>query len=531
MRGLVGMAQVIGALQAGLGLVVTHAPGLVKAQSYLDEAIVTEEAMDKALDGSVIGQYPLPLCFGWLSKGPDGPRVVRLRLILVEAPWFKSPFSQHSCFPGGTFMGLLWGYAPDNQRKPLWEVRPAGQSWHLVHVRTPGRLPLRYSQPTAAHVMWPLHRGHFYDAWAQRPQFNIPDLVLNGHLLTEVSEESPDKLRPSVERPRHSEAALGPDSSDEAFFSQPESVAESLDSATSRSSAGRSQRRKGQARWQVGNRLPVLMEESTDLAYPSSDDAPESLLEAFFQLCQEYAAFVNEYLTHGRTEEAISRCPSVDELNQLPPEWPMGRIALRCYVGSNLFKQNLYRATLQRRLYHPRQRQAHDEDIRYALLTATAAVSGLISEFFQGIETSDLARLAPEWKLLSTADFWQKCLIAELASALRHSQTAGRARLDPARRTTSSLCSFLLVHHTGTDAKQGTLLLRDLKVYFPMAFYSQIVKNSTRLGFLGTYEDGQADAVELKVTAPKEDKPQNYSLMRINQGRANVLQFRVPVQP
>eukprot|EP00438_Fugacium_kawagutii_P012016 Skav225324 [mRNA] locus=scaffold891:259200:261839:- [translate_table: standard] len=509
-RANVGLSRAIGAT---IILSPVDMRGLIgiRAQSYLDENIVTEEAMDKALEGSVIGQYPIPLCLGWLSKGPDGPRVIRLHLILVEAPWFKSPFSQHPCFPGGAFMGLLWGYAQDNQRKPLWEVRPAGHSWHSVHVRAPGRVPLRYSQPTKAHVMWSLHRGHFYDAWAHRPQFNLPDILLHGHLLTGVSEESPNQLRPSVGRPRQTEAAQGLDSSDEAFSSHHESVAESLDSATSRSSTRPSQRRKGRAKWQVVNRLPVLMEESTDLAYPSSDDVSESVLESYFQLCQAYAAFVNDYLTAGRTAKAISRCPSVDDLSQLPPEWPMGRLAFRIYVGSNLFKQNLYRATLERRLYNPRQEQAHEDDIRYALFTATSAVSSLIAEFFQGIDTSELARLAPEWQLLSTAEFWQKCLIAELASALQHSQTAGRARLDPARRTTSSLCSFLLVHDTGTDAKQGILPMRDLKAYFPMAFYSQIVKNSTRLGLLGTYEGGRADVVDLKVTAPKEGKPQNYS--------------------
>lgn len=100
---------------------------------------------------------------------------LRLHLILVEARAFPAPV-----FPGDQFMGLSC-YALDNQRQPIFEVHPEpGQSgWHLAHVKRELDPPLQYRTPNQYHVIWPLHRGYFHDAWALHPQFGTEEICKN----------------------------------------------------------------------------------------------------------------------------------------------------------------------------------------------------------------------------------------------------------------------------------------------------------------------------------------------------------------
>ena len=158
MRGLIGLAQVLATLQTGLGLVVTNALGHVRDVNLLRHDVITESQMEAALHGDSIGEYPVPLSLGWLSQSAAGPQVIRLHLILVEAFGSQPPQAQHPCFPGGAFMGLLWGYARDNQRKPVWDIHPEESSdrWFLLHSRKVGGSRPVYKEPSRQRCMWGL---------------------------------------------------------------------------------------------------------------------------------------------------------------------------------------------------------------------------------------------------------------------------------------------------------------------------------------------------------------------------------------
>ena len=103
--------------------------------------------MHNQLLGTQVGDYPLPLALCWHSQGEHRARFVRLHLVLVEVGNFKPWSSLHPCFPGGQFKGLLWGYATDNNRAPVWEVRPnpvgqwlASQACHVSRAQHPAYL-------------------------------------------------------------------------------------------------------------------------------------------------------------------------------------------------------------------------------------------------------------------------------------------------------------------------------------------------------------------------------------------------------
>lgn len=59
--------------------------------------------------------------------------------MLVEARNLQPRQRSHWRFPGGEFTGLLWGYGKDNDRRPLWEVRPGErhEGSYLLHVNSP----------------------------------------------------------------------------------------------------------------------------------------------------------------------------------------------------------------------------------------------------------------------------------------------------------------------------------------------------------------------------------------------------------
>lgn len=68
MRGLIGMAQVLAALQTRLGRIDANSFGLVAQRGRVEKNITSDEKMLQALLGSRIGSLPLPLALAWLRK-------------------------------------------------------------------------------------------------------------------------------------------------------------------------------------------------------------------------------------------------------------------------------------------------------------------------------------------------------------------------------------------------------------------------------------------------------------------------------
>lgn len=104
---------------------------------------------------------------------------------------------QREAFPGGHFMGLLWGYALDNQRRAVFEVRPDKHmpGWRLLRVNRSLQPRIQYQRPDEYNQMWALPRGHFYDSWALEPQFATRELLTEGQVLS--------ALRPSADSVRY----------------------------------------------------------------------------------------------------------------------------------------------------------------------------------------------------------------------------------------------------------------------------------------------------------------------------------------
>lgn len=77
MRGLIGMAQVVGTLQGGLAVIKTNQYGLESSVSHLDDQIADDLAMEALLQGAVIGSSPPPLALAWRSRAESADRIKR----------------------------------------------------------------------------------------------------------------------------------------------------------------------------------------------------------------------------------------------------------------------------------------------------------------------------------------------------------------------------------------------------------------------------------------------------------------------
>ena len=108
--------------------------------------------------------------------------------VLTEASKYHPRQRDHPAYPGGSAIGLLWGYALDGEERPVWEVRPNKAGWQLQHVHGARDHPLTSQSGCRAHRFWPLHRVHAYDAFSLRP-------VLNDAMHFDASQhQSPDAL-------------------------------------------------------------------------------------------------------------------------------------------------------------------------------------------------------------------------------------------------------------------------------------------------------------------------------------------------
>ena len=126
-----------------------------------------------------------------MEESNNQPKLHRLHLVLTDAPKYNPRYRDHPAYPGGSAIGLLWGYALDGEEKPVWEVRPIKDGWQLQHVHGGGQHPLTSQSGDRAHRFWPLHRVHAYDAFSLHPRLNDPRHFDVAH------HQRPDPLLPS----------------------------------------------------------------------------------------------------------------------------------------------------------------------------------------------------------------------------------------------------------------------------------------------------------------------------------------------
>ena len=192
MAGQPGACTVTAVLQAGFAIVDTTAYGEAEIQTALDTQICSDQDMEACLNGRKFGNF---LCL-WRCAGSEWRSLVispnsRLHLVLTEASKYHPRQKDHPAYPGGSAIGLLWGYALDGEERPVWEVRPDKAGWQLQHVHGARDHPLTSQSGHRAHCFWPLHRVHAHDAFSLRP-------VLNDPKHFEASQhQSPDSLLPS----------------------------------------------------------------------------------------------------------------------------------------------------------------------------------------------------------------------------------------------------------------------------------------------------------------------------------------------
>lgn len=551
MRGLIGMAQVLATIQAGLCRIDTDSGGVVLTLEAQDKVIQTDRAMTQKLEGATFGAYPLPLSLAWASRSDTGVQVLRLHLMLIEARGFEPSVTDHPAFPGGRFIGLLWGYALDNDRRALWEVRPSSHrdgEWYLLHANRRLDPRIAYPPSTTAHVMWTLHRGHFYDSWAITPRYNEVGLLLGDRTLPQLQEVSSNHLRGfwPMTAPRPTAISI-PSISSTALQSEVASTTSSSSTADQQDrrvrgtnkrrhpAAHRSRRTKAPFRIvrNLGT-LNVVMEPTDAVAYPCAEHQAEGWWERAGHLCQAFSKFAS-HCFHATTFDASSRAilPVPTDLALLPPEWPMGRLNLKLPHVSRHFKQQLYRSTIQRKLtegHQPSNKQIHTSDILDSFVDSTKIAGELIASFFRGIDAPDsmheLVCLAPEWGQFASPAFWHKCVIAEVASVINASKELKTTEesvpfyraSDPSQRESTTISTFVVVQDRSTDLKSGLLPLVDLKVYFPMAFFDTVLRNSGAQGFRGSYMKGDLGGGDIAVRKPQPNS--SHTIMVIKQGHA-----------
>ena len=124
--------------------------------------------------------FPTFSCTCILSRTPTSkqPTLHRLHLVLTEASKYHPRQRDHPAYPGGSAIGLLWGYALDGEERPVWEVRPYKDGWQLHHVHGGRHHPLTSQSGCRAHRFWPLHRVHAYDAFSLRLVLNDPCILM-----------------------------------------------------------------------------------------------------------------------------------------------------------------------------------------------------------------------------------------------------------------------------------------------------------------------------------------------------------------
>ena len=83
----------------------------------------------------------MALCWQRVEESNNQPKLHRLHLVLTDAPKYNPRHRDHPANPGGSAIGLLWGYALDGEVKPVWEVRPIKDGWQLQHVHGGGQHP------------------------------------------------------------------------------------------------------------------------------------------------------------------------------------------------------------------------------------------------------------------------------------------------------------------------------------------------------------------------------------------------------
>eukprot|EP00435_Cladocopium_sp_Y103_P022259 s455_g5.t1 len=178
MRGAMGGAQVLATLTSGMSRIDTNLMGVTNEYGKVNGQPLSLQQYSQITDSQRIGDSTPPLAIAVLTHPKVGPRLVRMRLILVEAETYdaaRSCLCDPRFLPGHRDFGLVWGYALDGNRWPEWILSPGKDGWNLQHVVSKFVYNPRL---TFTMEIWALPKYFFFDAWRENPVHNnLGDLL------------------------------------------------------------------------------------------------------------------------------------------------------------------------------------------------------------------------------------------------------------------------------------------------------------------------------------------------------------------
>jgi len=547
MAGQPGACIVTAVLQTGFAIVDTNAYGVTDVQSALDQSICKDLEMEARINGQVFGAFPLPMALCWQRHDSDSQRMVmhRLHLVLVEAPRFLPRNNSHPAYPGGRAIGLLWGYALDGEERPIWEVRPDREGWQLQHVHSGGRDALTSRSGAAAHRFWPLHRVHAYAAFGLVPSFHQQEHFLDSAPLDwqAALEPSParllQRLRDVRDDPNYTAGTRGPQDPSEPVADSDAGSMSELSSVSTQAGSTRAG-----DHWVSGSRNSVerrprtvhlhTVEEETDtreaeIGFPSCDSVAESTITLF----NATAAALAEFCHSLSTPQSALPCFQIDQIAQLPYEWPMARLSFDFPSIAASFSQNVARLAVESTL------QGNPITEPWLIATcekaawAAAQAANVVAPLFAQVGTIDEVSRFPAWHHLESQEFWHKALYIELAGECNDLAPMTRSVRSPMvhKRSTTSISSFVLIQRQ--KQAPNRLPIQNVKVYFPCLFMTQVIQNLSCLNLDGASalrgSLGLAAANDAVSLGPcSHDDHQKYATLVLKAGRTNLPTLHAP---
>ena len=541
MAGQPGACIVTAVLQAGFAIVDTTAHGEAEIQTALDTEIRSDQDMEACLNGRTFGQFPLPMALCWqrVEESSNQSQLHRLHLVLTDASKYNPRHRDHPAYPGGSAIGLLWGYALDGEEKPVWEVRPNKDGWQLQHVHGGGHHPLTSQSGCRAHRFWPLHRVHAYDAFSLRPVLNDPRHFDAAH------HQRPDALLPSSTSLLHRHRDVrdenpavrnAPPPAGRADLRDETDIITISDSDISPADTG--------VHWDFGTSSSARRIQFTShfkgikeedgaqevaIGFPSSDNAEESTVARYNATVAELA-----HLCHClKTQSFPPPRFHFSQLAQLPFEWPMARLSIDFPSVASSFAQNVSRLAVERTLRGQRLTETWLETTcELFAWEATGQAASVIAPLFQGTGSVEALHRFPGWLHLESLEFWQKALYIELAGECYDLAPMSRNSQSPTvhKRHADSISSFVVIQRQKQNANR--LPIQNVKVYFPCILTTKVLENLPRLALEDavTVNQSVGDAIQqeaVSVGTTCHDATQNFSTLVLRAGRTILPRLQV----
>ena len=481
----------------------------------------------------------MALCWQRVEESSNKPKLHRLHLVLTEASKYHPRQKDHPAYPGGSAIGLLWGYALDGEERPVWEVRPDKAGWQLQHVHGARDHPLTSQSGCRAHCFWPLHRVHAYDAFSLRP-------VLNDPMHFEASQhQSPDSLLPSPSsllhrhrdvRDENPVASNAPPSAGHTDLLDETDVITISDSDASLMDTGVHwdfSSSSSARRIQFTSHFKGIKEEDgaqeVATGFPSSDNAEESTVARYNATVAELARLCHCLKTPGFPPPRLH----FSQLAQLPFEWPMARLSIDFPSVAASFSQNVSRLAVEKTLSGQRLTESWLETTcEQFAWEATGQAASVIAPLFQGIGSAEVLHRFPGWLHLESPEFWQKALYIELAGECHDLAPMSRNSQSPTvhKRHADSISSFVVIQRQKQNANR--LPIQNVKVYFPCILITKVLENLPRLDLEGavTVDQSIGDAIQqeiVSVGSTCHNTTQKFSTLVLRAGRTTLPSLRV----